>query len=652
MRKMNAKFNMDNLSEPGSGLCNRDYYACVELDRFACYVAADGLDEDREKNSAEMAVKAVLSAFTQKPSMSKRSLARYLKEAHNLLRQESGELSLKVSIMVAVTDYCKVRYAGAGNTRFLLYRDDHFVEQSKDQSLTEQLLEKEKLQMDKAALHQERNNLYSYLGREEGFRPFLSKKKKLKDGDSFFLFTRGVWEYLNEGELLDALSEAKEPKEAIDNMEDLLLSKQAAELDNYTIAAVFVDKIYRKPPKKWNLKKILAIVIPIILIAAVVLTVFLVRRADTRKKEQTMEDAVLLAKEYTSFDNYEKAGEAYQEAAGLAGKLKEKEKQEEYQLLATYFNQITEADGLMEEGDYEGAKAAYEKAAELAKEYGSIGAEYLEGKRKKALDYIQVYELLEEGDTLLEMADTQAAREAYEAAKELAASLFFQDGRAEAVEKLQKIKEEEAAKKAAEEAAAKEAAEEEKAAKEKKAEEEEKAAKEEKEQEEAEAEEKAAEEEKLAEEKKAEEEAKAAKEAEEQKQKEEAAQARKEAKEAAMEAEVKGNEAYQAGDYETALLYYETAQEGYKELKLTSREASVKKKIAQVKKKQTAEDKKLTEAKGYEASAKALVEKKNYTEARLLYMLALDIYTELGETKKAESAQSKIDTIDKLLNEE
>ncbi|MBA8895164.1 hypothetical protein B0I61_000503 [Clostridium saccharobutylicum] len=41
MRKLNSKFETSFISEEGTYLQNKDYFAFVELDNYACYVIAD-----------------------------------------------------------------------------------------------------------------------------------------------------------------------------------------------------------------------------------------------------------------------------------------------------------------------------------------------------------------------------------------------------------------------------------------------------------------------------------------------------------------------------------------------------------------------------------------------------------------------------------
>lgn len=54
MRKLNSKFKTSFISEEGTFLQNKDYFAFAELDNYACYVVADGIDEDKELESAKL----------------------------------------------------------------------------------------------------------------------------------------------------------------------------------------------------------------------------------------------------------------------------------------------------------------------------------------------------------------------------------------------------------------------------------------------------------------------------------------------------------------------------------------------------------------------------------------------------------------------
>jgi serine/threonine protein phosphatase PrpC len=70
----------------------------------------------------------------------------------------------------------------------------------------------------------------------------VSKKIKLAETDMIALYTRGIWENVDEAELDDVFAEAdNEVQTTVDNIEDLLLSRQPENLDNYTLAVIFVN---------------------------------------------------------------------------------------------------------------------------------------------------------------------------------------------------------------------------------------------------------------------------------------------------------------------------------------------------------------------------------------------------------------------------
>lgn len=60
MRKQNSKFLTAFISEAGSELENNDYFAFVELDKYACYVIGDGLNDYPDEESALLAIETVL----------------------------------------------------------------------------------------------------------------------------------------------------------------------------------------------------------------------------------------------------------------------------------------------------------------------------------------------------------------------------------------------------------------------------------------------------------------------------------------------------------------------------------------------------------------------------------------------------------------
>lgn len=442
MRKYNSSIKTAFISEAGSKLENNDYFGFVELDKYACYVIADGITDMRNSESAKVAIEAVISAFQSEPGISRSKIRSYLKSANNeLLKGESYE-KLKASVTVVVTDYQKCRYGYAGNTRFRLYRNGRNMIASFDMSLSQDMVNAEKLTADKLAEHEERNNLYSYFGRKR-FNPFISKKIKLQNSDIITLYTRGIWENVDEGELLDVFAEAgNEPAQECDKVEDLLLSRQPQNLDNYTFAAIYIDKIFIDPNRKKRIKKIIVIsVVIVILILIICLVIFLWRR-DRAKKRESMEKYFSNVETYIEDNNFIRAEEECKKALELAEKLNDSELEERYNAYLISLEAVINADDSYEEEDYTEAKDAYLTAKARVRYADNAGLSYIEKKLGQISEYEQVYDNLTLGDSLREYGSYELAEEKYLDAKKAAASIYFADGKQQALDALDALYEE------------------------------------------------------------------------------------------------------------------------------------------------------------------------------------------------------------------
>lgn len=527
MRRMNSEFKTANMSEEGQKLSNRDYFGYVEMDDFACYVLADSLDEEPSINSARLVVESVIRDFTEAPSMGKRRLQRMIRQAHTELQKQKKGMHLKASVVVAVTDYRKIRYAYVGNSRYYLIRNARIMERTEDQSLTSHLAETGKIPLDQAAAHEERNNLYSFLGERGTPKLQVSKKKRLENGDIFLLITKGVWEQCPDENLLEIINDAKEPDEILKRTEDWILERQEMEeIDNYTMAVTFAQKVYQSPKKTWTPKRVLMIAIPAVLVVGGISLALFLRYRSIRNKEKNLAECMENGESYLRYDNYQRAAEEYGEAKTLADSLNrdgEYEEADQYKKLA---EQVILADEALSAGEYEKSQELYLTARELSEDAGNVGKAYIESQLDRAKDYIEVYDLIALGERKEEYGNLEGAISAYKEAREKAADLYYGKGKAEALEK---------------QAAAEEALEKAKM--------------------EEEARQKEQEEENAAEAAKQQQEEAAAQELENQQKAND--------QQNAIELENQGNSLLAQGQYENAITFYQTAQAIYRRLELT-----------------------------------------------------------------------------------
>ena len=398
MRRINSEFQTLHISEEGQKLSNRDYFGFVEMDDFACYVLADSLDEDPESNSARLVVESIIRDFTQAPSMRAGTLKRYLRRAHaELLHQRSG-MHLKAAVVVAVTDYRKLRFCHVGNSRLYLVRNARILERTKDQSLTQNLLEQGQLIPDEAARHEERNNLYSFLGERGNPKLQVSGKKKLEDGDLIIQLTRGVWEQCGEQEFLQIVNDAGETKDILSRTEDFILKNQEnSEIDNYSLALTSVNKVYRSPKKPLSVKKILMIALPVLLAVTIASVAVYMHYRSVRTKTESM-------------------------------------RHEEADMYAKLAEQVNLSDEALREGEYKKAQELYLTARRMSQETGNIGLTYIEGQLDETEGYIYVFDLIAQGEKKEEYGNIQGAIALYKEAKQKAVELYFLEGKQEALE--------------------------------------------------------------------------------------------------------------------------------------------------------------------------------------------------------------------------
>jgi serine/threonine protein phosphatase PrpC len=250
LRKLNSDFETKYISEIGTKQRNKDYFGYVELNGYACWAIAESYDGDPETVSARLAVETVLELFTKKPSMSKRGLKAYVREAHRQLKEQSLNFQLRASILVVASDYTRLRYVSCGNARLLMFRGGRILARNRDQSMYQEMLDREEVSDDGTQGVEESRNLFGYLGKPGRLDARTSKPVALSEMDILLLSTWGFWEKVSAAELLDAAGSAKEPGAYLDELQELYLGRQGSQVNNFTVATVFVNKPFREKETK------------------------------------------------------------------------------------------------------------------------------------------------------------------------------------------------------------------------------------------------------------------------------------------------------------------------------------------------------------------------------------------------------------------
>ena len=438
MRKQNSKFNTNFISEEGSSLKNSDFFAYAELDNFACYVLADGIEDVADSESAKEAVESIIVKFQEKPSISKGKIHGYLKHANEVLLKAEKYMKLKASIVVAVTDYENVRFGYAGNVRAKLYRNNKMFYKTIDTSLSSEMVSKEMISEDALSRHEQRSNLYTFLG-QKGFSPVISGKIKLVDTDILILYTKGVWENVSEGEIDNIFAESgKDPKDALLKVEAVLLDKNLGYIDNYTIAGIYIDKVFiesdTKKKKRRKLILIVSIASVVVILGAIIALYFYKKYTKELKEDMNTHYEKML--KFIEMENYTKADTECEESIKKAESLRNKEMKDLLYHYEQVIEGIIEADEKYDAKSYKEAKPLYELILSEIPYADNAGLSYV----RKRLDFISGYESvnlsLDNGDILFDSEIYDKARERYVDAKTEARDIGYEEGKLKAEAKL------------------------------------------------------------------------------------------------------------------------------------------------------------------------------------------------------------------------
>lgn len=655
MRKENSNFKAKFVSEAGSQLKNTDYFAFVELEDYACYCVADGIDRDRNKESAKIIVEEVIRTFLEKPKANKACLRRCIKAANERLLKESTQNRLEASMLIVITDYKSIRYVNVGNIRLYHIRNAAIKNTTIDQSLSENLVESGRLPKDKVSEHEERHNLFSYIGMPGRLHPDYSGKIELQDGDTLILCTKGIWEFAGEPELLDALDGAKEPENVCDEIEELILGRRKEELGSYTIVCLFTEKVYKDPGKKKKLiKRIIMIAIPILIVTITIAIVCYMSHKKREEKITTMLEHQQDGITYIEEENYTRALKEFEEALKAVKSVKMKKQSKEYMKkeLTLQYKRLSEfmedAKKALDEADYKKAISIYENAIRQAAAQLTLSEkemDYIREQKILAIQYLEVLQHIQAGETFNTAGEYEEAVNEYEIAYALASAIYYVEGKEEASKLLSEAKlslatkEKDAYKQEAEtyEEKAQKAEDKEQFDKAKtyykkayslykKAEDKDKA-------------------------KEMNEKIDAIQDTEDTKVEQEKQEEQDEYKAKAEASIAKGDQASESQEYDLALQYYQEAIGYYTQADLAAEIAAVEVKVSSIQAMNTDTAKKERQAEAYIESAKKYEEIEDYDTAILLWGMARDIYSELGQKAKVKYAKKYIENLTDKWNE-
>jgi serine/threonine protein phosphatase PrpC len=218
------------------------------LPDFGLFVVADGMGghHDGERASA-IAIRTIaefmLENFylkllktpaesSERPVVSE-VLSEAVQKANDAVSGEIPEGGTTVTAAVIFSDLLYI--AHVGDSRAYLLTNDGIEQVTRDHSLVQRLIELEQLTPEEAAAHPQRNVLYRAIGQSENLE-VDAVTRRLTPGCRLLLCSDGLWNQVQEENLLQIIQSSKTPQEACDRL--VRLANDRGGPDNITVVLV------------------------------------------------------------------------------------------------------------------------------------------------------------------------------------------------------------------------------------------------------------------------------------------------------------------------------------------------------------------------------------------------------------------------------
>ena len=395
MRKDEAKFITEFLSEAGTKAENNDYFGYVLLDNYAIWAVADGFDEEEgAKVAARIAVESVIEYFMLRPRFNY-DVIKEMMDYANLKVKEKQEEAKKYSLMhtsllIVISNYNSILYGNVGNTRFYHIRGGYIVSQSKDDTIAQLLVDEEALNVSDIRFHRQRNDLLQAIGDFGKINPNIIRSPvELMEKDIFCLTTVGFWENIDEHDMENDLSRFEDKKQWLNSLEKRILASLRDNIENYTIAQVEVQAVASPEPMEKDRSKIIKKILLIIMIVVVIILFIVIWNVKRRNgilqaatQYEKLADEEILKKNFNnSIDDLKLEIGEYEKlkpkSRGIIGFFTNAEKKRndadkkideinkkigEIEKIKEAFTDIDEGNELFNNGNYDEANVKYQQA--------------------------------------------------------------------------------------------------------------------------------------------------------------------------------------------------------------------------------------------------------------------------------------------------
>lgn len=235
------------LTEQGGRSANED--ACGHWSGSGIFfaVVADGAGGHLGGPVASrLAVNEALSALRARRDCSAAAVEAAMKTANEALVREQkarvryADMRTTVVVLALNTQTARAAWGHLGDSRLYCFRDAHIVAQTRDHSVVQTMVDAGYLQPQQLRTSPDRSKLLSALGDEDHYDPAIERAEfPIHGGDKFLLCTDGLWEYVQESEMEQALADCASAQAWLEALKGHVTARAKRKHDNYTAIAVW-----------------------------------------------------------------------------------------------------------------------------------------------------------------------------------------------------------------------------------------------------------------------------------------------------------------------------------------------------------------------------------------------------------------------------
>lgn len=233
------------LSEQGGREKNEDTVCIRRKENKLCVFVGDGLGGyDNGKFASEQAAQTIIEFFDQQDFQDETHMQAAVMQADKKIKEQqiNRNSNMKTTIVVLGIDDLKARWMHVGDSRLYHFKKGKIVGQTMDHSVSQVSVLMGEITPEEIRFHEDRNKILRALG-SDNWKPDISKLTVITEKkEAFLLCTDGFWEYVYEEEMEETLRKAKTPEGWLEKMKAILEKRVTKGNDNYTAAAVFMEK--------------------------------------------------------------------------------------------------------------------------------------------------------------------------------------------------------------------------------------------------------------------------------------------------------------------------------------------------------------------------------------------------------------------------